>query len=137
MSVLIPSRSIELVSKAQDPKAEILKLVGDLSGIDIMYNMVLLAVYVRPQVTKGGIIRPTQNQEEDVWQGKAGLVLKLGKDAFEDDNDTSFNGQRADIGEWVVFKVGDAWQVQIREWPCRLVRDSSIKMKVNDPSIII
>lgn len=137
MSVLIPSRSIEIVSKAQDPKAEILKLVGDLSGIDIMYNMVLLAVYVRPQVTKGGIIRPTQNQEEDVWQGKAGLVLKLGKDAFEDDNDTSFNGQRADIGEWVVFKVGDAWQVQIREWPCRLVRDSSIKMKVNDPSIII
>lgn len=137
MSVLIPSRAIELVSRSADPKTEILKQVGDLSGIDIMYNMVLLAVYVRPQTTKGGIIRPVMNQEEDIWQGKAGLVLKLGKDAFEDDNDTSFNGQRADIGEWVVFKVGDAWQVQIREWPCRLVRDSSIKMKVNDPGIII
>lgn len=137
MSLVLPRRAIESVSKSDDPKAEILKHVGNLSGIDIMYNMVLLAAYIRPNVTKGGIIRPDQNQEEDLWQGKAGLVLKLGKDAFEDDNDTSFNGQRADIGEWVVFKVGDAWQIQIREWPCRLVRDSSIKMKVNDPSIIL
>lgn len=137
MSVIIPRRAIETVSKSENPKLEILKQVGDLSGITVMYNMVLLAVYIRPQMTKGGIIRPDSNQEEDVWQGKEGLVLKLGIDAFEDDNDTSFNGQRADIGEWVVFKVGDAWQVQIREWPCRLVRDSSIKMKVKEPGLII
>jgi co-chaperonin GroES (HSP10) len=136
MSVVLPRRAIDLVSKSQDPKAEMLKQVGDLSGLDVMYNMVLLASHIRPNVTKGGIIRPDQNQEEDVWQGKVGLVLKLGPDAFQDDDDTSFNGQKAEIGEWVVFKTGDAWQLTIGEWPCRLVRDSSIKMKVLDPAII-
>ena len=137
MGVVIPRRAIEAVSKATDPTAEILKYVGDLSGIDIMYNMVLLAAYIRPNVTKGGIIRPDENQEEDVWQGKVGLVLKLGQDAFIDDDEVSFHGQSAEIGDWVVFKVGDAWQIQIRDWPCRLVRDSSIRMKVADPSLII
>lgn len=137
MSVLLPRRAIQEVSRSVDPKAEMLKQVGDLSGVDVMYNMVLLAVYVRPNITKGGIIRPDENQEEDVWQGKVGLVIKLGQDAFEDDEEVKFNGQRADKGEWVVFKTGDAWQLTIGQWPCRLVRDSSIKMKVTDPSIIV
>jgi co-chaperonin GroES (HSP10) len=137
MSVILPRRAIDAVSNAADPIAEIRKCVGDLSDIDIMFNMVLLACYVKPSRTKGGIILTDQSKEEDIWQGKVGLVLKLGRDAFQDDNETSFNGQRAGIGEWVVFKVGDAWQVTIRDWPCRLVRDSSIKMKIKDPSIII
>lgn len=136
MSVFLPRAAIDIVSKSADPKAEMLKQVGDLSGIDIMYNMVLLAAYIRPERTKGGIIRPNESKEEDVWQGKVGMVIKLGPDAFQDDDDTSFNGQSAELGEWVVFKTGDAWQLTIGEWPCRLVRDSSIKMKINDPSQI-
>lgn len=136
MSVFLPRAAIDMVSKSADPKAEMLKQVGDLSGIDIMYNMVLLAAYIRPERTKGGIIRPNESKEEDVWQGKVGMVIKLGPDAFQDDDDTSFNGQSAELGEWVVFKTGDAWQLTIGEWPCRLVRDSSIKMKINDPSQI-
>jgi co-chaperonin GroES (HSP10) len=137
MSVTLPRRAIEEVSKSTNPYWEILKKVGDLSEIDIMYNMVLLACYVKPERTKGGIILTDQSKEEDIWQGKTGMVLKLGPDAFQDDNETSFNGQKAGVGEWVVFKVGDAWQVQVRDWPCRLVRDSSIKMKIKDPSIIV
>lgn len=137
MSVLLPRRAIDAVSKSADPKAEMLKHIGDLSGVDVMYNMVLLAAHTRPSVTKGGIIRPDENLEEDIWQGKVGMVVKLGPDAFQDDDDTSFNGQKAEVGEWVVFKTGDAWQLTIRDWPCRLVRDSSIKMKIADPSIVI
>jgi co-chaperonin GroES (HSP10) len=137
MSVILPRRAIDDVSRSADPKAEILKKIGDLSGFTIMYNMVLLACYVKPEKTKGGIILTDSSKEEDIWQGKTGMVLKLGKDAFQDDDDTVFSGQKADIGEWVVFKVGDAWQLTIGEWPCRLVRDSSIKMKVDDPSKIV
>jgi co-chaperonin GroES (HSP10) len=137
MNVILPRRAIDDVSNSENPFEEILKKVGDLSSIDVMYNMVLLATYVKPGKTKGGIILTDQTKEEDIWQGKVGVVLKLGPDAFQDDNDMSFNGQTAEVGEWVVFKVGDAWQVQVRDWPCRLVRDSSIRMKVSDPSIII
>jgi len=137
MTVFLPRAAIDEVSRSHDPKAGMLAKVGSLKDIDVMYNMVLLAAYVRPERTKGGIIRPGESKEEDIWQGKTGLVLKLGPDAFEDDNDTSFNGQKAEVGEWVVFKGGDAWQLTIGDWPCRLVRDSSIKMKVKDPSIIV
>ena len=136
MSVILPRRAMDAVSKAADPKAEIFKKVGDLSKETIMYNMVLLACFVKPERTKGGVILTDTSKEEDIWQGKVGMVLKLGPDAFKDDDDFSFNGQKADIGEWVVFKVGDAWQIQVGEWPCRLVRDSAIRMKVSDPSII-
>jgi co-chaperonin GroES (HSP10) len=137
MSVIIPRRAIDAVSMATDTKAEILKHLGDLSTIDVMYNMILLAFYVKPGITKGGIILADQTKEEDIWQGKVGMVVKWGKDAFQDDEDMKFNGQRAGLGEWVVFKIGDGWRVQIRDWPCCLVRDSSIKMKVTDPSIIL
>src|SRR5271155_3319779 len=127
MSVFLNSQAVSEIAQIHDlvaKKMAIAKKVGDLSGISIMFNMVLLAAYIRPEKSKGGIIRPGSNVEEDVWQGKVGLVLKLGPDSFRDDADMSFNGQRASIGEWVVFKVGDAWQLTINDWPCRLVRDS-------------
>lgn len=137
MSIVLPRQAIDLVSQATDPKAEMTKKVGNLDQIDVMYNMVLVATYIRPSKTKGGIIRPDQNVEEDVWQGKVGLVLKCGPDAFQDDNDMTFNGQKAEVGEWVVFKVGDAWQLIVGDWPCRLVRDSSIRMKLANPTAVL
>lgn len=137
MSVALPRQAIEFVSQSANPKLEMIKKVGDLTKITVMYNMVLVAQYVRPMVTKGGIIRPNENLEEDIWQGKVGLVMKLGPNAFQDDQDMSFFGQTAEVGEWVVFKTGDAWQLQVGEWPCRLVRDSSIKLKLDDPQIVL
>ncbi len=137
MSVVLPRQAIEFVSNSDNPKLEMIKKVGDLSKLHVMYNMVLVAQYVRPMRTKGGIIRPHENIEEDVWQGKVGLVMKLGPNAFVDDADMSFFGQKAEIGDWVVFKTSDAWQLQVGEWPCRLVRDSSIKMKLDDPAIVL
>lgn len=117
-------------------KEAIIAKVGDLSGVDVMYNMVLIATYVRANVSAGGILLTNNSLEEDVWQGKVGLVLKSGVDAFRDADDFSFNDQKAEVGEWVVFKTGDAWQLTINDWPCRLVRDVSVRMKVVDPAII-
>lgn len=115
---------------------DILKMVGDLSGVTVMFNMVLIGTFIRSERTTGGIIRPDANVTEDVWQGKAGLVLKLGPNAFVDDADDSFYGQKVEPGEWVVYKVGDAWSLNVNGFPCRLVRDSSIKLKVNDPNVV-
>jgi len=139
MSVVVPHRTIETLSQATTPeqfKKAILSAVGDLSGVSVMYNMVLLGIYIRPEKTAGGIIRPTDNVKEDIWQGKAGLVLKLGPNAFQDDGEAQFYGQKVDVGEWGVFKVGDAWSLEINKVPCRLVRDNNIKLKVADPSIV-
>jgi len=139
MSLVVPRRAIEAVSNSTDPKAAIVDRVGDITGVHLMADMVLLGTYIRPQKTAGGIIRPDSNVEEDVWQGKVGLVLSLGPDAFEDTSDYTFNfgpGGKPKVGDWVVFKVGDAWGLNINGYPCRYIRDVGIKLKVDDPSII-
>lgn len=135
--IILPRRSLGEAASSGDLKGSILKAIGDLDDVDIMFNMVLVACYVRSNKTKGGIILTDQAIDEDVYQGKVGLVVKLGPNAFESDDEFDFHGQTAQIGEWVVHKVGDAWPVQVGEWPCRLVRDSSIRMKVKDPAKVL
>lgn len=139
MALVMPSRNIEDLSQASSPeqfKKVLMSKIGNLDDVEVLYNSILLAIYIRPEKTVGGIYRPTANVEEDIWQGKAGLVLKLGPNAFEDDGDYNFHGQKAVPGEWVVFKVGDAWSLNINNVACRLVRDSSIRLKVKDPNVV-
>jgi co-chaperonin GroES (HSP10) len=136
-SVILPRQALDAVSQSADPKKAMIDAAGDLSGIEVMGNMVLVATFVRPSKTRGGIIRPDSNVEEDVWQGKVGLVLKAGPLAFASDDEFDFGDQNVSVGDWCVFKVGDGWQLTVGQWPCRLVRDSSIRLKVNDPSIVL
>lgn len=140
MSVVLPHAAIEKLSSFHNPedfKRYALEKTKDaLKGVDVLYNQVLMAIYIRPEKTAGGIIRPGGNVQEDVFQGKAGLVLKLGPTAFQDDDTYSFRGQKVDVGEWGVFKVGDAWSVQIAGFACRIVTDASIRLKVSDPTVV-
>lgn len=136
MAVAAASQIVELISKSKDPKKDIFRIVGDLSGVQVKWNNVLVATYIRPQKTAGGIIRPDTNVAEDEWQGKVGLVLKIGSMAYQSDDENDFQGERVEVGAWGVYKVGDAWSVNINGYPCRLVKDSSIRMVVAEPSII-
>lgn len=136
MSIVLPHRAIKTASENSDPKQAILDNAGDLSGVEIMGDMVLIGIYFRPEKTKGGIIQIASTIEEDAFQGKAGLVLKWGANAFISPEDGSLYEQRVEVGEWCVFKVGDGWSVQINECPCRLVRDTAIKMKIQKPDIV-
>jgi co-chaperonin GroES (HSP10) len=137
MAVIIPHKAIELVSTASDPKQAIQTLVGNLEDFEVMGDRVLIGIFMRPEKTKGGIIRPSTNKEEDVWQGKVGLVLKWGPNAFIDPETGIQYDQVADVGEWVVFKVGDGWQLEVNKMPCRMVKDVNIIAKVNDPMSVL
>lgn len=137
MSVIIPHRAVEAISTAKDPRKAIPDLVGNLDDIEIIGDMVLVGIYIRPEKTAGGIIRPTINKQEDVWQGKVGLVLKWGPDAFRNPESGDHYEQNVRPGEWCVFKVGDGWQLHINDYPCRLVRDSAIRLRVKDPNVIL
>lgn len=137
MSVIVPHRAVEAISTAKDPAKAIPALVGNLDGVEIIGDMVLVGIYIRPEKTAGGIIRPTINKQEDVWQGKVGLVLKLGPDAFCNPETGIQYTQHVNVGEWCVFKVGDGWSLHINDYPCRLVRDTSIRLKVKDPNVVL
>lgn len=135
MSLAVPRQVIKSASISADPKQHIFDTVGHLKSVEVSGDGVLMGIYFRPEKTAGGIIRPDSNVEEDAFQGKVGLVLKLGPNAFRDENGELYE-ERFEVGDWAVFKVGDAWQVSVMGYPCRMARDIHLKMKIKDPAII-
>lgn len=130
--------TLEKLSRASNPKLALITEVGDLSKVSLMANRVLVAIYIAPEKTQGGIIRATQTIKEDIWQGVVGLVLKKGATAFKDEPETKtlFHGQDVALGDWVVFRPGDARRVQINGVDCRFVEDVLIDMVIQDPEIL-
>lgn len=125
----------EIADSTEDPKKILLRSVGDLSGQVVLHSQVLVAGYVRPGKTKGGIFLSDKAVEEDRWQGNIGLVLMLGKGAFKDDSVAKFHGDTLKVGDWVMYQPADGISLFIREVPCRLFQDTRILMKVTDPEI--
>jgi co-chaperonin GroES (HSP10) len=132
------STTIARISSATDPKKEIQSLMKDSAkDVDVLHGKVLVALYITPEKSKGGIILTDKTKEEDIWQGMVGLVIKKGRIAFKDDENTKFGG--ADLKEnedWVAFTPGDGRRIQINGVDCRVIEDTQILMKVKDPAII-
>lgn len=123
---------------AKDQKAELLEAVGPLDGISILATQVLVAVYIRPEVTKGGILRPSHvgARREDAYQGTLGLIIQLGATAFSEDAQHRWEGVVPKLHDWVLFNVGDAMGLQIRGQRCRIIEDVNLKMVVPSPDVI-
>lgn len=126
------ARKVIDLSQSKDPAKDLAAAVGDLSGHELFFNQILVATYIRPEKTAGGIYRPQNNVEEDIYQGKVGLVLKKGPSAFNND-EIDYQGQNVEPGEWIVFRVGDGWSCTINGVACRVVADTSIRMKIKNP----
>lgn len=134
---VIHAKKITQISQAKDRKKAIIDGVGEvLSGIEVMHNHILVGIYIRDEKTKHGIILPTETLREDQFQGKVGVVLKKGPLAFKDDGANDFGGQDVDIGDWIVFRVSDGWQLTINDTPCRMLEDTLIRMKIARPDIV-
>lgn len=118
-----------------DPKEDLIAKIGSLDGIDLLHNQVLVAVYMQPEKTAGGIIRPDVNRDEDRHQSKVGLILKAGDKAFTPDDEWSWPDGLG-IGDWVFFRVSDGWNVTLngdRNNLCRILNDTQIRGRVQHP----
>lgn len=136
MPLALPRKTIEIFSQTTSPddfKKTVFNILGNLDEVEVMYNAVLVAAYVRPEKRASGLIVPT---DEDVWQGKSGLVVKVGSMAFKDDDHNQFHGQCVERGDWCGFFISDAKLLSIKDVPCRLIEDTNIKLKLKDPSIV-
>lgn len=129
------SKVVQL-SQATDQKAELIKAVGDISNFHIFNNRVLVATYIEPEKTAGGIILPQSRTQESKWQGKIGLVLKKGPLAFTDDETTKFAGQDVEIGDWVFYRPSDGYHFLLKEVDCRLIEDVHIMGVIPHPQYI-
>lgn len=128
---------IEMLADSGDQRATMKTLVGDLSGVKVMGNRVLVGIYIEPS-KKGSIWVGKETLKESVYQGTVGLVLKRGPQAFKDDpeNKISFHGETANEGDYVAFRAGDAKRCQLNGLDCRFVEDTLIDMVVADPNIV-
>jgi co-chaperonin GroES (HSP10) len=125
-----------LMQHFEDPAKTIWDRIGNLDGFEVFGNSVLLAIYIRPKVTKSGIMLADQTIKEDEWQGKAALVVKLGPSAFVSDRHYDFHGQSLKVGDWVCINVSDGKSLVVNKTACRLIADQYIKMRIPAPDVV-
>jgi co-chaperonin GroES (HSP10) len=122
-----------IMEHATEPKQKLLDDIGDVSAFEIFNNQILIAIYVRPQKTKSGILLPDQMRDEDKIQGKVGLVVKKGPAAFVDETSEWFKDITVNEGDWVVIRPSDGWAITVNNVLCRIVDDTAVRGKVDAP----
>ena len=119
-----------------DPRKTIHDEMGDISDVELFHNQVLAAIYVRPEKTKGGLYRTNSLRDEDKWQGKVGLIVKAGPDAFKDETGRWFNGVNINVGDWIYFRPSDGWQLTIHGVLCRILDDTDVRGRIPAPDAV-
>jgi co-chaperonin GroES (HSP10) len=121
-----------LMEHEVDPREKLLKDLGDLSQVEIFNNQLLVAVYLRPEKTKSGFYLPDQNREEDKFQSKVGLLVKMGPSAFEASG-AWFKDLEINLHDWLIVRPSDSWSLTVNGVLCRIVEDSLVKGRVPHP----
>ncbi len=119
-----------------DPTAKLLSEIGDISGLEIFNNQVLVAVYIRPTKTKSGIYFADKTIDEDRHQSKVGLIVKKGPTAFDDPNGEWFQNESFEEKDWVVFRPSDGWPITVNNVLCRILQDVQVRGRVTHPDLV-
>jgi len=119
--------------QADEQKNAIIKKLGDLSGFEIAQNQALLAIYQRPEMTPGGIIATHNYLKEDIYQGKVGLVVKIGAacrfQRFDPSTGTAI-GLEVNLHDWIVIRPSHSWALDVNGHPDRLLRDEFVPCRL-------
>jgi co-chaperonin GroES (HSP10) len=119
-----------------DPAKILMDELGNLDDIQVFNNEVMVAIYVRPEKTNSGIILPGATRDEDRYQGKVGLVVKMGLQAFDDPNNNWFKGTKVKVGDWVYFRVTDGWSINVHGVSCRMIDDTDVRGMTKYPDAV-
>ena len=122
--------------KPQSTYEECVESLAHLDDIAVMNNQVLVAIWMRPEKTRGGIILTDKTLDEDKYQGKVGFVLKKGPLAFVSDDRNDFRGQDVAEGDCILYRASDGFAVDVNGVHCRFLEDVHIRAKVREPSVI-
>lgn len=130
MSTVVPMTHVE------DPAEKLMKQLGDISKFEVFNDRVLVAVYERPAITKGGIHLTDRQRQEDQFQGKAALIVKMGDLV----NQVAVGRDELKVGDWVAVNPSDGWSMNIGEKAnnvlLRLINEKSIHMRIPAPDAI-
>lgn len=118
---------------------EIFDALGPLDDFPLFFGAVLVAKYIRTDIGTGVLIAAEDTRREDEFQGKAGLVLKLGPLAFKNRPDADFGGAMVKRGDWAVYGASDGRDLDLRTLDgmnvihCRRIQDAEIWGTTNSP----
>jgi len=116
-----------------DPRQTILDAIGDLSNFELFHNQVLLATYIRPAKAKSGLILTDDAREEDKYQGKIGLLVKMGPQALVA-SENWFTGLTFTPGkDWLLYRPSDGWGCSVNRVSCRVLDDILVRGRVEHP----
>lgn len=147
-------------------KDHIFKQLGDYSTeMEVFGRQVLVAVYVRPLVNpRTGLSFTDNQQKEDIFQGKVGMVLMLGPDAFQGDPgyvEGTYGPKGApQVGDWLFTNANtgmslnitgkgavritekdrrddDVPQYPMAGWACRVIADDQFIGRVKNPHNVV
>lgn len=128
---------IGAISQASDKRQAIIDAVGDLSGVKVHSDLVLVGTYIRDEKRASGLILPEEHLKEDEFQGKVGLVLARGPHAYTEYTDGGNDGgKNAELHTWVVFSIKETWPVQINGTACRFIAYDKIRATIPDPKMV-
>lgn len=136
ISPLITTPLMYKLGAVNEFKDNVLKSVGDLSQIKVLGNRVMVATYIEPEKTAGGIFITQKRQEESRFQGKAGLVVAMGPSAFKYDGAYEYEGPVPAVGDWVMFFPSTAREFEYRGIKCRSVESTLIEMVLDSPESV-
>lgn len=120
-----------------DPK----KIVQDrvkshVKGVELFGSRLLIATAPMPEASAGGILFADKTIDENRFQGKVGLVLKIGPGAFKYSGQYAYEGPVPKVGDWVFYRNSDTWECSINGVSCRFVLDDFVVGKVPSPDHI-
>lgn len=117
----------------KDPGKTLRDKLGNIKDIELFHNQVLVAVYIRPHKTAGGILLTDKTTGEDEHQSKVGLLIKMGESAFKDPTGRWFPGKTFKLDEWLVFRPSEGWAITVNGVLCRILDDVSVKGRIQAP----
>ncbi len=130
------TRALKMVHE-RDPKEALMEAAGPFAAkLTPIGARVLVATYIRPEKTTSGIILTDKYRQEDEYQGKVGLILKMGPLAFTEDDSHQWGGVVPKVGDWVVMNIGDTRRLTMGDNPCRFIEDVSVQAITTDPDAV-
>ncbi len=112
------------------------EVAGNLPKIRLSRNRILVATYVEPKKTSGGILLAPKTLDESRFQGKVGLVLALGPMAFKYEDPAEYQTEAPKVGDWIFYRASDTFETGFSGVFSRIVYDDNVIGIVEDPTII-
>lgn len=124
-----------------DPRKALQDRVGIVPEGVVQFSRILVAIYQPPEIDRVGSILVTQkikkeDLNENLWQGKVGLIVAKGPQAYVDDEATKFHGTCNEVGDWVWFQPSHGVGCNVNEVFCRILNERDIIGTIPHPDYV-